>query len=149
MRPAWLGNGHNGEETMPKMDIFEKEDKFVVKAELPGIKAEDIDISVTGDMLTIKAEKKSESEVKEENYYRREASYGSFARSIRLPSSVNVDKITASCEDGVLEIDLPKTGLVEPKKIPMGAKKAEPKDKAVDAKPKVTRTRAKKATATR
>ena len=148
--PTWKGAGTDGEATVPKLDIFEKEDKFVIKAELPGMKGEDIDISVTGDMLTIRGEKKTESEVKEEDYYRRETSYGSFARSIRLPSSVNIDKITASSEDGILEIDLPKSGVAGPKKISMAVKKtanAEPKSKTVEAKPKAAKPRAKKGTA--
>ncbi len=149
--PAWRGDGGKTEEMMPKMDIFEKDDRFVVKAELPGMKGEDIDISIPGDMLTIKGEKKSESEVDEENYYRREVAYGSFARSIRLPSSVDVDRITATSEDGMLEIDLPKAGMVQPKKIPTATKRATPKAKAVEAKPKAAKTvrsRAKKETAT-
>ncbi len=134
--PAWRGDGGSAEELTPKMDIFEKDDKFVVKAELPGMKGEDIDISITGDILTIKGEKKSESEVDEENYYRRETSYGSFTRSIRLPSSVDIDKISASSEDGLLEIDLPKAGVVQPKKIPTINKKTQPRAQAVETKPK-------------
>ena len=65
---------------VPSIEVFEKEDKFVVKAEIPGMKGEDIDISVIGDTLTIKGERKSESEVKEEDYYCCERSYGNFSR---------------------------------------------------------------------
>ena len=130
MWPVWRGDGDRAEEMMPKMDIFEKDDKFVVKAELPGMKGEDIDISISGDIMTIKGEKKSESEVDEGNYYKRETSYGSFARSIRLPSSVDIDKISAASEDGMLEIELPKAVAVQPKKIVTSSKKAEPKAKA-------------------
>jgi HSP20 family protein len=146
MWPTWIGDGGKAEEFMPKMDIFEKDDKYVVKAEMPGIKPEDVDISIIGDLLTLKGEKKEESETKEEEYYRREMSYGSFVRSIRLPSSVNVDKVSASCEDGILEITLPKVGIVEPKKITMTAKKAEPKAKAIEAKAKTAKPRVKKGT---
>ena len=88
----------------PVIEVFEKEDKYVVKAELPGMKEEDIDVSVLGDTLTIKGERKAESEVKEENYYCCERSYGSFFRSIALPSNINAQKIEATFEDGVLEI---------------------------------------------
>ena len=130
MQPVFRGDGDRAEEMMPKMDIFEKDDKFVVKAELPGMKGEDIDISISGDIMTIKGEKKSESEVDEGNYYKRETSYGSFARSIRLPSSVDIDKISAASEDGMLEIELPKAVAVQPKKIVTSSKKAEPKAKA-------------------
>jgi len=109
----------------PAIEVFEKEDKFVVKAELPGMKEEDIDISVVGDTLTIKGERKAESEVKEEDYYCCERSYGSFSRSIALPSNVDAKKIEASYEDGVLEVSLPKAPEVKPKKIAVSAKKKE------------------------
>ena len=109
----------------PAIEVFEKEDKFVVKAELPGMKEEDIDISVVGDTLTIKGERKAESEVKEEDYYCCERSYGSFSRSVAIPSNVNANKIKASYEDGVLEVSLPKVPEVKPKKIAVSAKKKE------------------------
>jgi len=121
---------------MPAVDIFEKEDRFVVKAELPGTKEEDIQVSVVGDTLSIKGEKKTETEVKEEDYYRSERSYGSFCRSIPLPSNVNADKIEASFEDGVLEVTLPKSAKVKPKKIAVSAKKkvtSSPKKRAAKA----------------
>jgi len=108
---------------IPALDVFEKEDKFVVKAELPGMKEDDIDVSLVGDTLSIRGEKKTETEVKEENYYRCERSYGTFYRSIPLPSNVDADKIEASFEDGVLEVTLPKSAKVKPKKIAVSAKK--------------------------
>jgi HSP20 family protein len=108
---------------MPAVDVFEKDDKFIVKAELPGMKEEDIDVSVVGDRLSIKGEKKTETEVKEQDYYRSERSYGSFYRSIPLPSSVEADKIEASFENGVLEVALPKSAKVKPKKIALSARK--------------------------
>ncbi len=121
-RPMWwLTDGEK--DLMPAMDVFEKDDRFVVKAELPGMKEKDIDISVVGDTLTIKGEKKMESEVKEEDYYRCERSYGSFYRSIPLPSTVDASKIEASYEDGILEVTLPKTAGVKPKKVTVSAKK--------------------------
>jgi HSP20 family protein len=108
---------------LPAVDVFEKEDKFVVKAELPGIKEEDIDVSVIGDTLSIKGEKRTETEVKEKDYYRSERSYGSFYRSIPLPSNVDADKVEASFENGVLEVTLAKSAKVKPKKIAVSAKK--------------------------
>jgi len=108
---------------MPVVDVFEKEDRFVVKAELPGMKEEDIDVSVVGDTLSIKGEKKTETEIKEEDYYRCERSYGSFYRSIPIPSNVDANKIEASFEDGILEVALPKSAKVKPKKIAVSAKK--------------------------
>ena len=109
----------------PAIEVFEREDKFVVKAELPGMREEDIDISVVGDTLIIKGERKAESEVKEEEYYCCERSYGSFSRSIAMPSDVDAKKIEASYEDGVLEVSLPKAPEVKPKKIAVSAKKKE------------------------
>jgi HSP20 family protein len=93
-----------------------------VKAELPGME-EDIGISVVGNTLTIKGERKAESEVEEDDYYYCERSYGSFSRSIDVPSNVDTEKIEVSYEDGVLEISLPKTPEVKPKKISVSAKK--------------------------
>ncbi|MDH5695406.1 MAG: Hsp20/alpha crystallin family protein [Dehalococcoidia bacterium] len=107
----------------PAIEMFEKEDKYVVKAELPGIKEEDIDVSVVGDTLTIKGERKAETEVKEEDYYCCERSYGSLFRSIALPSTVDTKKIEASYDDGVLEVSLPKAAEIKPKKVAVSAKK--------------------------
>ena len=111
----------------PAIDVFEKENKFIVKAEIPGMKEEDINVSIEGDTLNIKGEKKTESEVKEENYYRSERSYGSFFRSIALPSTVDAGKIEAEYDNGVLEITIPKKAEVKPKKVAI--KKKEKKSK--------------------
>ena len=101
----------------PNINVFEKGDEFVVKAEIPGMKEDDIHVSVEGDMLTIRGEKKTESEVKEEDYYRCERSYGSFFRSVALPSTVDASKVEADYEDGVLEVTLSKKAEVTPKKV--------------------------------
>lgn len=100
----------------PPIEMIEKEDKFIVKAELPGMKKEEIDISVVGDTLTIKGERKAETEIKEEDYYCCERCYGSFFRSITMPATVDAKKIKATYEDGVLEVSLPKAPEVKPKK---------------------------------
>lgn len=121
-RPLWrLPIDEKG--WMPAVDVFEKDDRFVVKAELPGMKEDDIDVSVVGDTLSIKGEKKTETEVKDEDYYRCERSYGTFYRSIPLPSNIDANKIEASFDDGVLEVTLPKSAKVKPKKITVSAKK--------------------------
>jgi HSP20 family protein len=99
------------------------------EAELPGMKEEDIDVSVVGNTLTIRGERTAESEVKEDDYYCCERSYGSFSRSIAVPSNVDAQKIEANYEDGVLEVSLPKKPEVKPKKVTVSAKK-----KAVSAK---------------
>ena len=106
-----------GVEWLPTADVIEREDSFVVQVELPGMKREDIDVSVTGTTLNISGERKAEAEVKKEGYRRRERSYGSFSRSMSLPSNVDADKIKASYEDGVLELVLPKTAETKPKKV--------------------------------
>lgn len=121
-RSFWMpSDGERG--WTPALDIFEKDDRFVVKAELPGMKEDDIDVSVVGDTLTIKGEKKTEEEIDEEDYYHMERTYGSFLRSISLPSNVNADKIEAKYEDGVLEVSLPKIAEVKPKRVKVATKK--------------------------
>jgi len=93
----------------PAIDIAENENEFVVKAEVPGCKADDIDISVHGNMLTISGEKKAEEEKKEKGYYHVERSYGSFRRHLHLATEVDPNKIEAICKDGVLTITLLKS----------------------------------------
>lgn len=88
-----------------------------MKAELPGVETEDIDVSLDGRMLTIKGEKKHEKEEKKENYHRVERSYGYFNRSIELPAEVDASKVDASFKKGVLKIELNKTKATETKKI--------------------------------
>lgn len=110
-------------EWMPALDMYEKDGSYVVKAEIPGMKEEDVDVSVSGDKLTIRGEKKAETEVNEENYYRCERSYGSFFRSIDLPSDADSNKIEANYEDGVLEVSIPKTEATKSKKVKVTAKK--------------------------
>lgn len=97
------------EEFTPSLDIFEENNDVVVKAELPGIKKEDIDVNVTDNTLTISGEKKHEEKVEKNNYYRVERSYGSFTRSVTLPTEVQTDKVKASFKDGILEIRAPRT----------------------------------------
>lgn len=114
----------------PALEVLEKEDRFVVRAELPGIQEKDIEVSVKDGTLTLKGEKKTEHEVKEEDYRWTERSYGSFYRTVTLPSNVEAEKIAATYEDGVLEIDLPKVAEVKPKKITVATgKKKEKTDK--------------------
>jgi len=108
---------------MPSTDIYERDGKYVVKAELPGMEEKDVDVSITGDRLTIKGEKKSETEVNEEDYYRCERAYGTFIRSIDLPSDADPDRIEAKYDNGVLEVVVPKTEAAKPKKIEISARK--------------------------
>ena len=101
-------------EWAPSLEMSETKDNFVVKAEVPGIDAKDIDISLTGDVLTIKGEKRQE---KEEDYHLVERSYGSFSRSVRLPAEVESDRIKASYKNGILNITLPKSEKVKAKEV--------------------------------
>lgn len=92
----------------PPMDVSETEDKVIVKADLPGIDPHGLDISVTEDMLTVKGEKKEEKEEKGEYYYSSERKCGEFSRSVRLPSTVDQDKINATYNNGVLRVEMQK-----------------------------------------
>jgi HSP20 family protein len=99
---------------MPSVDVYEKNGNLIVKTELPGIKKEDISITLEGDDLVIRGERKSESEVKQEDYYRMERTYGSFYRRLPLPFAATADQIVATATDGVLEIQIPKPPEAKP-----------------------------------
>ncbi|MFW6123249.1 MAG: Hsp20/alpha crystallin family protein [Thermodesulfobacteriota bacterium] len=122
----YFGAGRRGlqpleEAWLPAVDVSESEDKITVKAEIPGLEAKDIDISMSGDTLTIKGEKKSEKEEKEENYHVVERSYGSFRRAMKLPALVDADQVEATYKNGVLTVVLPKKEEVKPKAIEIKA----------------------------
>jgi HSP20 family protein len=114
---------HRGDEELtmwnwkPVVDIYDNEDKFVINAELPGVDKKDIVIDVKGRFLTLKGERSSEKEVKEDKYYRRERANGSFERVFTLPAEIDPDKIKADYKDGILKIDIPKPEEQKPKQI--------------------------------
>jgi len=97
-----------GSNWSPAVDIKEEEGRFVIHADIPGVAPEDIDISMEQGVLTIKGERKHESEEEKEGYHRIEREYGSFMRRFALPENVEADQITASSKDGVVELILPK-----------------------------------------
>lgn len=99
------------------LDVVENKDDFIVKASVPGINPDDLDISYADDTLTIKGEIKSDNEVKENQYHLRERRFGSFARSITLPTKIKGDAIEASYQNGVINLRLPKAEEVKPKRI--------------------------------
>ena len=101
----------------PSLDVSETKDKLVVSAEIPGMDVKDINISVTGDVLTIRGEKKQEKEEKDENYHLVERSYGAFSRSVTLPVGVDTEKVDATYKKGILKITLPKKEGAKPKEI--------------------------------
>ena len=120
-RPRGLTDG--GRIAMaPSLDMFETENDVVIRAALPGMKAEDVDINVTGELLTIKGETQEKSEVEEKSYHLREHRWGRFERSVALPTMVLSDKAKAEFEDGILTITLPKAEEVKPKSITVKAK---------------------------
>jgi HSP20 family protein len=118
-RAGWLAPA--GAESLA-VDMYETDEEVVVKTAVPGIKSEDIDVSITGDVLTIKGETKAEEKVEKANYIRQERRYGVFSRSLSLPSTVVADKATAEFENGVLILTLPKAEEVKPKTIQVKAK---------------------------
>lgn len=101
----------------PTVDIYEEGKEVVVKAEIPGMKKNDINIDISENSMTISGEKKQEKKIDRKDYHRVECSYGSFCRSFRLPDSVNSDKAKASFKDGILEIRMPKSSKGKKKKI--------------------------------
>lgn len=106
---------------LPAVDVSETSDQFVVRAELPGMSQDDIDINVQENVLTLKGEKKQEQKEEKENFHRLERMYGSFSRSFTLPSGVKPEDIQATFKDGVLEVTMPKSEEAKPKKIAITA----------------------------
>ena len=119
----FFGNPFRGERAVltrgwnPKVDIFEEADHIVMKAELPGVEKDNIAIDVNGRLLTVKGERSSENEVKEDNFCRRERSYGRFERSFTLPAETDSEKIKADYKDGVLTLNIPKPASSKTKQI--------------------------------
>ncbi len=101
----------------PLCDIYEEGDDIVVKAEIPGVDRGDIDVQVENNVLTIRGERRREKEVKSDNLYRTERSYGAFSRSFTLPVTVDTERIKAEYKDGVLHVTLPKVEEAKPRKI--------------------------------
>ncbi|MGD8625678.1 MAG: Hsp20/alpha crystallin family protein [Anaerolineae bacterium] len=104
------------------IDMYETEDDVIIKTAIPGVKADDIEVSVTGDTLTVRAETKEEEEVKEESYLRRERRFGAYCRSVTLPGGLESDKADADYSDGILTLTFPKAEEVKPKSIKVTSK---------------------------
>ena len=113
--------GTDTEETywMPTVDIAETENGYEIRAELPGVSEDDVNVSVTDNLLTVKGEKRHETEMEGKNYHRVERRYGSFQRRFTLPSEVATDDIKAEFTDGVLTLSIPKPETVKPTEIPI------------------------------
>jgi HSP20 family protein len=118
-RPVSL---RDGSWSSPAIDMYQTDDEVVVKAALPGFKVDDVQINVTGDVLTIRGEMKHEEEKKDKAWHIREQRWGSFERSVALPTAVVADKANADFANGILTISLPKAEEVKPKTITVKAK---------------------------
>lgn len=101
--------------TMPSVNVYEKNNSIIIEADVPGVKEEDLTVEVSDDQLIIRGERKSETEVEEKEYYRREKSYGSFSRVVALPAEVDQKGINAELKDGILMIQLPKKAEATPR----------------------------------
>ena len=112
-----------GAGVFPPINITETKDNYFVRAELPGIKADEIDISVTGDSLSISGERKIQAEKEDAKYHRREREAGNFSRIVNLPGQVDTVKVVANCADGILTVILPKAEEAKAKKISVKAGK--------------------------
>ncbi len=115
--PEWSELAAPFEGRIPKVDVVERDEDILVKAELPGVDKKDLDVSVTDNTLTIKATTREETEKEEGEYHRHEIVSGSFARSILLPAEVDGDKAKATFKDGLLELTIPKVAKAKRRKI--------------------------------
>jgi len=112
-RPFWSEFGETFE-FWPKIDVLDKDDALVVRAEVPGVKKEDLDITIAGDRLTLEAKRDYKEEEKKEDFFRSEMAYGRLYRVIQLPVDVKGDEAKAELKDGVIEIYLPKVEAITP-----------------------------------
>lgn len=125
---AWRRTTGSGD-IIPNCDLIEEEDHFLLKAEVPGVKKEDLDISVSDDSITLKGEVKEEKEEipkafgsEGKRFYRNERTYGAFTRTIPLPSEIKSGEVEATLKDGILELRLPKKEIKEMKKVKINVK---------------------------
>ncbi len=119
LTPDWFGGLENGKNNVPAVNIKENEKDFELELAIPGLKKEDVNIEVDENILTISSEVKSDKEIKENNFTRKEFSFSSFKRAFSLPETIDEDKINAKHEDGILKLTLPKKeeALPKPKRL--------------------------------
>jgi HSP20 family protein len=115
--PEWTFLGERLDLTRPHVDLIERDEEFLVRAELPGVEKKDLTIDLSDDLLTIRGERRKEAKTEEGEVYRAEIARGTFSRSLRLPESVDFEKADAELKDGVLEVHLPKTHRTERRRI--------------------------------
>ncbi len=121
IQPGWFSGAEGAGNIIP-IDVFETDDSVVVKATVPGVRPEDIEVTITGDLLAIKSEMRQESKQEKRNYLRQERRYGSACRQISLPAGVNPDKAEASFEHGVLTLRIPKVEAIKARTVKIVAK---------------------------
>ncbi len=114
---SWLQEADEGEEGQLTIDVYQTPNEVVIKSTVAGVKPEDIDISFTNDMITVRGKRKKEEEITTEDYYYQELYWGAFSRSVILPVEVDVDKAKADIKNGILTIQLPKSEKIKTKKI--------------------------------
>ena len=117
---ATAANGTAGRRWIPAMDLTETDDKLVLRADLPGVSEDDVEIEVKDGVLTISGERKSEHEEKGEGFHRVERSFGRFSRALNLPDGVDADQVEANFDAGVLEVRVPKPEETKPTRIQIG-----------------------------
>jgi HSP20 family protein len=122
LRTPFSDEALEGTSWVPAVDIVEKQNELVLRADLPGIDPKDVDISVQNNTLTLRGERKFESDVKEDDFRRVERVYGSFVRSFALPQTVDPEKVEAEYRNGVLHVTLPKRPEAKPKQIKVAVK---------------------------
>jgi HSP20 family protein len=121
------GGGSNVRRWVPAMDLVETDEQFVLKADLPGMTEGDVSIEVERNVLTISGERKTEHEARHEGYYRIERATGAFSRALTLPDGVDAEAVTASFDNGVLEVRIPKPAQAKPRRVQIGLSGADPK----------------------
>ncbi len=137
MRDFWdAADPRTNEAFTPAVDVVEEKDALLLKAEIPGVRAEEVDVSVHGNVLTLKGERKLSNDEKREGFRRIERSYGSFSRSFTLPDTIELEKVGAELRDGILTVRLPKRPTLQPRRIEIKGTEAtqlnvggEPKEK--------------------
>ena len=128
------GNGNSAARRwLPAMDLVETGDHFVLKADLPGMSESDVGIELENNVLTVSGERKAEHEDKQAGYYRLERATGAFSRSLTLPEGIDADAVSATFDNGVLEVRIPKPAQAKPRRVQIGVGGAEPKTIESDA----------------
>lgn len=137
LQTAGTGTGFGDELTttgtfVPPVDIYEDENSLSLRLEIPGMKQDDLDIRLENNTLTVRGERKFETEEKEENFHRIERRYGSFSRSFTLPNTVDTESVRADYKDGILSIEMAKRAETKPKQIKIGVGSQKPEGKVID-----------------